>query len=60
MVKGLSFKFEQRLGAFTMLLFDRSSEKGFLAIDLTILLGVRNFRNTSAMRVNFFLKIFKI
>ena len=60
MVKEVSLKFEQCLGAFTMLLFVGSSEMGLLGIDLTMFLGVRNFGNTSAMRVIFFLKMFQI
>ena len=34
--------------------------RDFLDVDLTTFFGVTNFRNTSAMRVIFFLKMFKI
>ena len=60
MAKEVSLKFEQCLGAFTMLLFVGYSERDFLGIYLTMFLGVRNFGNTSAMRVIFFLKMFQI
>ena len=60
MVKVLSFRFQQCFGPFTMLLVEGSSERDFLDIYLTTFFGVRKFKNTSAMRVILFLKIFKI
>ena len=60
MVKEVSLKFEQCLGAFTMLLLSDPLKWDFLGIDLTMFLGVRNFGNTSAMRVIFFLIMFEI
>ena len=39
---------------------DRRSEQYFLDIYLTTFFGVHNFKNTSAMRVIFTSKIFKI
>ena len=60
MVKEVSLKFEQCFGAFTMLLLSDPLKRDFLGIVLTMFLGVRNFGNTSAMRVIFFLKMFQI
>ena len=60
MVKVLSFRFQQCFGPFTMLLVEGSSERDFLDIYLTTFFGVRKFKNTSAMRVIFFLEMFKI
>ena len=56
MVKWVSFKFEQCLGAFTMLLFDLCSEMWLFGIDVTMFLGVRNFAKTSPMKVIVFWK----
>ena len=60
MVKVLSFKFQQYVGLFTMLVIQRFSETNILDIYLTAFFGVLKFENTSAMRLNFFLKMFKI
>ena len=60
MVKEVSLKFEQCLGAFTMCFLSDPLKWDFLGIDLTMFLGVRNFGNTSAMRVIFFSKMFQI
>ena len=54
MVKEVSLKFEQCFGAFTMLLFVGSSETGLFRHCSNHVFGVRNFGNTSAMRVIFF------
>ena len=48
------------LGPFTMLLVEGSSETEFFKHSSNYLFRVRNFRNTSRMRVVFFLKNFKI
>ena len=60
MVKVLSFRFLQYVGLFTMLLLQGFSETNILDIYLTTFFGVLKFENTSAMRLNFFLKMFKI
>ena len=49
MVKILSQRFEKSFGLFIMLLVEGSSEVDFLNIFLTTFLGVRKFKNTSAM-----------
>ena len=60
MVKVVSQRFQKSFGLFTMLLVEGSSEVDFLNIYLTTFLGVRKFKNTSAMRVIFSLKMLKI
>ena len=60
MVNVLSFSFEQCFGPFTMLVVKGSSETGLFTHYLTTLLGVRKFKNTLAMTVIFFKKIFKM
>ena len=60
MVNVLSFRFQQCFGPFTMLLFEGSSETSFLDIYLTTSFGVHKFKNTSAVKVIVFLKMFKI
>ena len=57
MVKVLPFRFEQYFAPFTMLLVEGSSETGLFR---HLFFGVRKFKNTWAIRVIFFLKIFKI
>ena len=57
MPKVLWFRFEQCLQLFTILLSEGSSET---EIYLTTVFLVRNFENTSSMRVMILLKIFKI
>ena len=59
-VKVLSFSFEKCFSPFAMLLVKGSLKRDFLDIYLTTYFCVRKFRNTSGMRVIFFLKIFKI
>ena len=49
MVKILSQRFQKSFGLFIMLLVEGSSEVDFLNIFLTTFLGVRKFKNTSAM-----------
>ena len=60
MVKVLSFSFEQCFGLFTMFLWKGALKWVFLDIYLTTFFAARNFQNTSAVRVIFFLKICKI
>ena len=60
MVRVVRYRFQQCFGPFPMLLVEGSSETGFLDIYLTTFFIVRKFKNTSAMRVIFFLKKFKI
>ena len=55
MLKVLWFRFQKCLGPFNTLLKEGSSD-----IYLTTFFGVYNFGNTSAMRVTFHLKMFKI
>ena len=54
MLKLPSFRFEQCLGAFTMLLLQGCSEAVFFEIYLTTFLEVRNFGKTLAMSAIFF------
>ena len=54
------FRFEQCLDPFKMLLVQRYSEAVLFEIYLTTILQVRNFGNTLAMSVIFFLNMFKI
>ena len=58
MVKVLVFIFQQYFGLFTMFLVEESSKTDVLDIYLTTISGFRKFKNTSAMRVVFFLKKF--
>ena len=60
MAKVVSFRFQQCLVPLSMLLVKGPLKENFLEICLTTFLGVRNFGNTSAMRVIFFLKMFEI
>ena len=60
MVKVLSFSFEQCFGRLPCYLSKGSLKPDFLDIYLTTIFEVRKFKNTSAMRVIFFLKMFKI
>ena len=60
MVKVLSPRLQQCLGAFPMLLIEGSSETGFFRYSSNHLFGVCSFGNTLAMMVIFFLKMFKI
>ena len=59
MVKVLPCKFQQCLGALTMLLPKDRLKLNFLGIDLTRCFWVRNFGKTSAMRSPFFKKCSK-
>ena len=59
MVKVVPFRFQQCLVPLSMLLVEGPLKWDFLGIYLTTLLGFRNFGNASAVRVIFFLKIFK-
>ena len=52
-------RFEQCFSAFAMLLVEGDSETVFLDVYLTASLGLRNFRNTLAMRVIFVWKSLK-
>ena len=54
MVKVLSFRFQHRLDPFTMLFFEGSPETGLLTHWSHLFFGLRNFGNTSAMRVIFY------
>ena len=56
----LPLRFQQFFGPFTLLLVEESLKWNFLNIYLTVIFGIRKFQNTSAMRVIFFLKMFKI
>ena len=60
MIKVPRRRFEQSLNAFTMLFVEGNGKRHFLDVYLSVSLGVRNFGNTLALRVIFFLKIFKI
>ena len=60
MVKLPSSRLEQCLGPFIMLPVEGSSEKGFFRDSSNHLFGVGCFENTLAMRIIFFLKMFKI
>ena len=58
MLKVLWLRFEKFLGPFTM--FSNGLQKrDFLDIYLTTFFGIRNFGNTLAMKVIFFLKVLK-
>ena len=60
MVKVLSLRIQQCFSPFTILLVEESSETGILDIYLSRFSRVRKFKNTSAISVMFFLKMFKI
>ena len=60
MEKVLSLRFQQCFGPFTMLFVGGSSESGLFRHLSNRFFGVRRFKNTSAVRVIFFLKLFKI
>ena len=60
MVKVLSFRFKKCFGLLTYYLSQALQKGDFLDIYLTTFFGVSKFENTSAMRVIFFLKIFKM
>ena len=60
MVKVLSFSFGKRFEPFSMLLVEGPLRLDFLDIYLTTFFGFPKFKNTSAMRIIFFLKMFKI
>ena len=55
-----SSRLHQCLGAFTINFRKGPVKKDFSAIYLITFFGVRNFRNTSAMRVIFYVKMLKI
>ena len=59
MIKVPSFRFQMRFGPFTMLIVDRSSETELLRHLSKRVFRVCKFKNTSAMRVAFFKKMFK-
>ena len=59
-IKVLSYRFEEWLGTFTMLLVEWSSETGPFRHLSNHVFRVRNFGNTKSMRVIFLFKIFKI
>ena len=60
MVKGVSFRVQHCLIHLPCCLTKDPMKRDFLHIYLTTFLGIRNFRNTSAMGVIFFLKVWKI
>ena len=60
MVNVLSFKFQKIWARFPCCFPKDPFKQDFLDIDVTMFFGVRNFGNTSAMRVIFFLKMFQI
>ena len=60
MGKVLPFRFQQCFGAFPCYLLKGPLKPGFLDIYLTRSFPFHKFKNTSPMRVIFFLKIFKI
>ena len=59
MTKILSYRFQQGLWTFIMLLFDGSSETGLFRHLSDYVFGVRNFRKTKSMTVIFFFKYLK-
>ena len=59
MVKVLSFKFQLIWARLPCCFSKDPLKRDFLDIDLTTFFGVRNFGNTSAMRVIFFSKCSK-
>ena len=60
MVKALSLRFQQWCGLFTMLIVERSCERGLFRHLSNHDFGFRPLKNTSGMRFIFFLKMFKI
>ena len=60
MVNVLPFSFEQCFPTFTMLLVEETSETGLSRHSSNHIFGVSKFKNTSTVRVIFFLKMFKI
>ena len=60
MVKVLSFRFQQCFGPFTMLVIEGSSETKLLRHLCNHVFRSPKFQNTSAMKVIFFWKMFKI
>ena len=60
MVKVLSFIFQQCFCVFTMLLVEGSSETGLFRDLSNQVFRSRKFKNTSALKVIFFLDMFKI
>ena len=60
MGKVLSFTFQQCFGPFTCYFSKGPLKWDFLDIDLASIFGVRKLKYTSAIRVMFFLKKFKI
>ena len=60
MVKVLSITFQQCYGALPRSFVKGPLKRDFLDIYLITFFRVRKFKNTSAMRVAFFLKMFKI
>ena len=59
MVKVLSFSFEQYFSPFTMLLVEKSSETGLFRYLSNHVFRSLNFKNTSAMSLFLFLRMFK-
>ena len=60
MVNVVWFRFQKCLVPLTMLVVERPVKRDFLHIYSTTFFRVRNFGNTSAMRVIFLLKNFKM
>ena len=60
MVKVLSFKFQLIWARLPYCFWKDPLKQEVLDIDVTTFFGVSNIGNTSAMRVIFFLKMFKI
>ena len=60
MVNVVLNRFQHCFGPFTILLVEGYSEKGLFRNLPNPFFAVRKFKNTSALRVTFFLKIFQI
>ena len=60
MVNVLPFRFQQFFVLFTLLPSKSLLKRDFLDIYLTTFFALLQFENTSAMRVTFFLKMFRI
>ena len=60
MIKVPLCRFQQSLGPFAMFLVEDTYKTGFTGIYLIAFFGAGNLGKTSAMRVIFFLKMFKI
>ena len=60
MVKITLSRFQQSLGRFAMFVVEDPLKRDFTGIYLITFFGDGNLRTTSPMRVNFFLKMFKI